>query len=147
MIFKQLNYLQNMAFKMINNLRLFMTGQHVCSNSTNLLFKSMICIEEPPYGVCFHCVKTSHLVKKILLWLQMICCMNQASGIQMKKISVVNIPARQGFTNDTSPDKLLFFKSGHPCIFHTPLFSQLAITALNPMSNPRVKGQRARPLS
>ena len=77
----------------------------------------------------------------------MICCMNQTSGIQMKKIAVVNISDRPGFTANTSPDKLVFFKSGHLCSFHTALFPQLAITALNPMSNPRVKGQRARPLS
>ena len=32
MTFKHLNYLQNMAFKIINNLRIFMTVQHVFSN-------------------------------------------------------------------------------------------------------------------
>ena len=45
--------LQNMAFKMVNNLSLFMSAQI----SRNLLHEWMIGIEEPPYRVHFYCAK------------------------------------------------------------------------------------------
>ena len=58
----------------------------------------MICIEEHPYGVCFHVAKTGHLDKKFLPCLLMLCRMNRASRTQMKTIAVVTIHARPGFT-------------------------------------------------
>ncbi|KAL6089052.1 hypothetical protein STEG23_023397 [Scotinomys teguina] len=54
---------------------------------TNLIHKKMMSIEEPPYGVSFHCGKVSHWAKKLPLpRLLTVCCPNW-TGRTRKKVT------------------------------------------------------------
>ncbi|EGW14499.1 hypothetical protein I79_023484 [Cricetulus griseus] len=53
MIFNHFKDLQNIAFKVFNNLRLFMIVRHVCSWQHQFTSEKMMGIEETPYGVSF----------------------------------------------------------------------------------------------